>query len=122
MQHQWIPAKKNDIIKKVESHYYSELENGEHFVVLDVFNGDNTAIVLGKDGELKSLSYPEEYEVVGRTRDLVDEMHMKMRKESDEYEAKIAEQKANGTYIDPVKWLEKQFGMNKVDNSKEQHE
>lgn len=72
MQHQWIPAKVGDIIKKVGSHYYSELQDGEHFVVLDVFSGDDTAVVLGKDGKLKTLCFPEEYEVVGTVEELMN--------------------------------------------------
>lgn len=102
MQHQWIPAMAGDVIKKVESHYYSEIQNGEHFVVLDVLNGDSTAIVLDKNGKLTSLSYPEEYEVIGKAQDLVNEMHSEMKKSSKELESIIAEQKANGTYTDPI--------------------
>ena len=60
-----MPAKKGYIVKKIDSHYASEIETGEHFVVLDVFNGDDTAVVLKKDGTIGTLCFPEEYEVVG---------------------------------------------------------
>jgi hypothetical protein len=60
-----MPAKKGYIIKKIDSHYVSEIDNGEHFVVLDVYNGDDTAVVLKKDGTIGTLCFPEEYEVVG---------------------------------------------------------
>ena len=72
MENQWIPAKVGDIIKKVESHYYSEVQDGEHLVVLDVYSGDDTAVVLGKDGRLKTLCFPEEYEVVGTVEEIVN--------------------------------------------------
>lgn len=116
MQHQWIPAKVGDVIKKVESHYYSEIQNGEHFVVLDVLNGDSTAIVLDRDGKLTSLSFPEEYEVICKAQDLVNEMYSDMRKSSEELESIIAEQKANDTYIDPLEKmlnLKGKVGQNK---------
>lgn len=113
MQHQWIPAKVGDVIKKVESYYASDVVDGEHFVVLDVLNGDNTAIVLDKDGKLKSLCYPEEYKVVGRAQNLVDEMYANMRKESDKLNKIIEAQKANGTYIDPS---EKMLGFKRKDD------
>jgi hypothetical protein len=61
-----IPAKKGDIVKKIDSHYKNEIPNGQHFVVLDVYNGDDTAIVLLPNGELGILCFPEEYEVVGK--------------------------------------------------------
>lgn len=100
MEHQWIAAQVGDVIKKVESHYTSDVEDGEHFVVLDVFNGDDTAVVLGRDGKLKTLVYPEEYEVVGRVQDLVDELYREIYKKNEEHKAKIAGEKANGTYVD----------------------
>lgn len=78
VNHQWIPAQAGDVIKKVPSYYASPVVNGEHFVVLDVFNGDNTAVVLGRDGKLTTIVYPEEYEVVGKVQDLINEMHEKM--------------------------------------------
>lgn len=105
MEHQFIAAQVGDVIKKVESHYASDVEDGECFVVLDVFNGDDTAVVLGRDGKLKTLVYPEEYEVVSKAQDLVDEMYAKMKKNSDEFNARITEQKANGTYVDVFEGL-----------------
>lgn len=121
MQHQWIPAKVGDVIKKVESHYYSKVTDGDHFVVLDVLNGDNTAIVLDKNGKLVSLCYPEEYEVVGRAQDLVDKKNSDARKRSLEGDKRIAEEIANGTYVDPfemmVNFREKYGKKNRV-NSK----
>lgn len=71
MQHQWIPAKVGDVIKKVPSEYQSDVKDGDHFVVLDVYDGDDTAVVLGADGKLYTLVYPEEYEVVGTTIDFI---------------------------------------------------
>lgn len=100
MEYQWIAAQIGDVIKKVPSHYTSDLVDDEHFVVLDVFNGDDTALVLGRDGKLKTLVFPEEYEVIGRAQDLVDEMYGKIDKKNDEYEAMVTEEKANGTYVD----------------------
>lgn len=72
MKHQWIPAKVGDVIKKVPSGYLSEVKDGDHFVVLDVYDGDDTAVVLGRDGKLYTIVYPEEYEVVGTVRELLD--------------------------------------------------
>lgn len=94
MEHQWIPAQVGDVIKKVGDHYASEVENGDHFVVLNVFSGDDTAVVLGRDGKLTTIVYPEEYEVVGKAQDLVDEMYNEMKIRSDEVNARIAEQKS----------------------------
>lgn len=70
-----IPAKKFDIIKKVGNHYVSEFTNGEHFVVIDVLNGDDTAVVLKPDGTLGTLCYPEEYEVVTTADELLNKLH-----------------------------------------------
>lgn len=100
MEYQLIAAQVGDVIKKVPSHYMSDLVDGEHFVVLDVFNGDDTAVVLGRDGKLKTLAFPEEYEVAGKAQDLVDEMHDRSKKLNEEIKANIAEKKANGTYVD----------------------
>lgn len=105
MQHQWIPAQVGDVIKKVESYYASDLVDGEHFVVLDVLNGDDTAVVLGRDGKLKTLACPEEYEVVGKAQDLVDEMYAKSRENSENIRTRIAEKKADGTYVDILESL-----------------
>lgn len=71
MKHQWIPAKKDDIIKKVPSGYLSKVKDGDHFVVLDVYDGDSTAVVLGRDGKLYTIVYPEEYEVVGTVAEFI---------------------------------------------------
>lgn len=105
MQYQRIPAGVGDIVKKVASHYASDLVDGEHFVVLDVFSGDDTAVVLGRDGKLKTLSYPEEYEVVDSVQNMIDKMSEDSRVLRGKVEAKITEEKANGTYIDIFEWL-----------------
>jgi hypothetical protein len=67
-----IPAKKGDIVKKIDSHYKNEISTGEHFVVLDVYNGDDTAVVLLPNGELGHLCFPEEYEVVDTVDDKIN--------------------------------------------------
>lgn len=105
MQYQWIPAKVGDVIKKMSSYYASDLADGEHFVVLDVFSGDDTAVVLGRDGKLKTLSYPEEYEVAGVAQNLVDEMYDRMDENHRELKKRIAERKKDEAYIDTFEWL-----------------
>jgi len=65
------PAKKGDIIEVIESHYVCEYKVGERFVALDVFNGDDTAVVMDKDGKIGTLCFPEEYIVVDTAENLV---------------------------------------------------
>jgi hypothetical protein len=66
-----IPAKIGDIVKKIDSHYKNEITNGQRFVVLDVDNVDDTAIVSLPSGELGILCFPEEYEVVGKLGNMI---------------------------------------------------
>lgn len=65
------PAKKGDVIEVIESHYVCEFKVGERFVALDVFNGDDTAVVMDKDGKIGTLCFPEEYNVVDTAENLV---------------------------------------------------
>ena len=104
MQHQYKPAKKYDIIRKTRSVFVGLVEDGHHFVVVDVLD-DYTAVVVGLDGSLKYLVYPEEYEVVGTAEELVRQSNEQTHKDYSEIDRKIAEAKANGTYVDPMEYL-----------------
>lgn len=67
----WKAAKKGDIIEVIESHYMCKYKVGERFVALDVFNGDDTAVIMDKDGEIGTLCFPEEYIVIDSSENLV---------------------------------------------------
>jgi hypothetical protein len=70
-----------DIVEVLKSHYYCEEDIGSKHVVVDVLNGDSTAMIINSKGELVSLAFPEEYEVVGTVRELLkksDENSIKM--------------------------------------------
>ena len=116
MEKQWKPAKKGDIIRKIPSRYISETEiqDGDHYVVLDVFNRDNTAIVLGRDGKLNFLTFPEEYEVVGDAQELVNECYARMKDDHEVLNAKIVQSKVDGTYVDSFRKI-----IGKRDNKNE---
>jgi len=60
----WIPAKKGDVIEVIDSHYANSFKVGDRYVVIDTFNGDDTAIVMKTNGEIGTLCFPEEYAVI----------------------------------------------------------
>lgn len=70
---EWNPAKPHDIIEVFAyPHYECHQKEGERFVVLDVFNGDGTALIMDKDGHIYDLAYPEQYKVVESANSLVN--------------------------------------------------
>ena len=111
------PAKKYEVIRKTKSAYVGLVEDGHHFVVVDVLN-DDTAVVVGLDGSLKYLCYPEEYVVVTSAQELVDAENEKTHKRIEDIHRRIAEEKANGTYIDP---LEMFYVRSKADKLNSEH-
>lgn len=72
MIHQWIPAKVGDIVEKVDGGYLTDVKNGNRYFALDIYEGDNTAIILDTDGKLKRLCFPEEYIVLGNIKGMID--------------------------------------------------
>jgi len=75
---EWNPAKPNDIIEVIAyPHYECRQKEGERFVVLDVFNGDGTALIMDKDGRIDDLAYPEQYKVVESADSLVNKWRQK---------------------------------------------
>lgn len=60
----WIPAKIGDIIEVIPSHYATQFKVGDRYIVIGVFSGDNTAVVMKKNGKIGTLCFPEEYIVV----------------------------------------------------------
>lgn len=59
-----ISAKVGDIIEVIPSHYETEFKVGDRYIVIGVFSGDSTAVVMKKDGKIGTLCFPEEYIVV----------------------------------------------------------
>lgn len=69
-------AEVGDIVEKIEyANYQSNLKVGDQFVVIDVYNGDWTAVVMTNEGKIETLCFPEEYKVVGTVAEKVAEFY-----------------------------------------------
>lgn len=90
----WEIAELYDIVMKTGTHYSSSVENGNHYVVLEVL-GDNTVVILDTDGKLKHLCYPEEYKVIGKVQDMINESNEKARIVSEQVNREIEEYRSS---------------------------